>query len=83
MPKRQTKAAARFTPMDTIPILLTAVELKFLMQALRDVPLTGKPDLLQQILPIVQGLRLKTASAAAVMGRAQQATAKQAEPPKD
>jgi len=67
---KQSKARARgASPPDDISISLTPVELRFLIQALRDVPLTGKPDMLAQLLPIVQGLRLKVASSAAVLAR--------------
>lgn len=38
-------------------------ELQFLVQALRDLPMQGTPDSLAQALPLIQGLRLKLATA--------------------
>jgi len=76
-----TKSNPTDKPAEDITVKLTGVELRFLIQALRDVPLQGKPDLLAQLLPIVQGLRLKIASAAAVLGRAQEAAATQEKKP--
>jgi len=72
MPKSRNRPPARGIPsQQDIKIAFTPVELRFLIQALRDVPLTGKPDLLVQLLPIVQRLRLKVASATAVFASTQ------------
>lgn len=38
-------------------------ELQFLVQALRDLPVSGTPDKLVQALPLIQSVRLKFASA--------------------
>ena len=38
-------------------------ELQFLVQALRDLPVSGTPDKLVQALPLIQSVRLKFATA--------------------
>lgn len=47
----------------SVSISFTLQELQFLTQALRDMPVSGKPDALSQMLPLIQNVRLKLASA--------------------
>jgi len=50
-------------PIREVSISFGPQELGFLVQALRDLPVQGTPDNLAQILPLIQGVRLKFATA--------------------
>lgn len=47
----------------TIAISFTPQELQFLTRALREAPITGNPDQLAQLLPLIQTVRQKFQSA--------------------
>ncbi len=50
-------------PIREVSISFGQQELQFLVQALRDLPISGTPDHLVQALPLIQNVRLKFASA--------------------
>jgi hypothetical protein len=52
----------------TAAVSFTADEIMFLMSALRTLPLSGTPDLLADLLPRIDTIRLKIAQAAARLG---------------
>lgn len=68
-PKMLQHPAAAFA--QSITISFAPQELQFLMQALRDLPLSGTPDSLAQVLPMIQGVRMKIASAGQALARLQ------------
>ena len=55
--------AAAAEPSQVIPISFTQEELQFLVEALRDLPISGTPDSLAQMLPLIQAVRLKFSAA--------------------
>ncbi len=67
-PTRRRPDAA--PPMLSISIAFTPQELQFLIQALRDLPISGTPDTLAQVLPVVQTIRMKIATAGQAIARA-------------
>lgn len=70
--KPRTKRAAK--PKDkpqearSVPIFLHQQEVAFLFQALQNMPISGTPDQLAQVLTVVQGLRVKIAQAGVALG---------------
>lgn len=81
MPKRPKPQAIRKLP--EITISFSPQELQFLVQALRDLPVSGTPDNLAQALPLIQGIRLKFATALQVVasGGPPEAASPPAKPP--
>jgi len=50
-------------PIREVSISFGPQELQFLVQALRDLPVSGTPDNLAQALPLIQNIRMKFATA--------------------
>jgi len=76
-----TKRAAKPTAAPTsVAVLFHAEEITFLMNALRTMPLQGTADVMERVLPVVRGVRMKIAQAGVELGMIQRQQAVAATP---
>ncbi len=61
--KRQPRQQSKPQPIREVSVSFGKQELQFLVQALRDLPVSGTPDNLAQALPLIQSVRLKFTTA--------------------
>lgn len=69
-PQTRRRASKKEQPQGprSVPMFLHQEEVNFLFQALQNMPISGTPDQLAQVLQVIQGLRVKVAQAGVALG---------------